>query len=93
MSGVEPLARVLRAITSAHLQGTRPSSWWQRQARAILANPGPLLEALAEAGVLQRHISSRPGCRDCSMYRTGHIHRRYVTEWEPADNAEKEMQT
>ena len=58
MSGVEALARALRATTSAHLQGTRPSRWWQRQARAILANPGPLLAALAEAGVLRDRASA-----------------------------------
>ena len=78
MSGVEPLARVLRAITSAHLQGTRPSSWWQRQARAILANPGPVLAELAKAGVLQEERAiDKPGMRGINPQR------RYVTEWRP----------
>ena len=93
----DALARALRATTSAHLQGTRPSSWWQRQARAILANPGPLLAALAEAGVLEAQV--RDVC-SCGSVRGGmwrphndtddgvhdiHRERCYVTEWRPTD--------
>ena len=94
MSGVEALARVLRATTSAHLQGTRPSSWWQRQARAILADPDPLLEALAEAGVLREEhrvlddgwaTMVQRGDRIEATGRPQTRQRRYVTEWRPTD--------
>lgn len=90
---VEKLAQVLHSLTDG-LDGEGTATWpdpahrevyalaVEEVAQAILADPGPLLEGLAEAGVLEQHMSSRPGCRDCSMYRRGHIHRRYVTKWE-----------
>lgn len=63
MSGVEALARVLSVADGrepdAHdpmMLGLRAYSMWERyteQAERILADPGPLLRALAEAGVLR----------------------------------------
>ena len=64
MSGVEALARVLRAAAGddehrviLNMNNTRSG----RQARNLLADPGPLLDALAEAGIIHPQLCSRSG--------------------------------
>lgn len=57
-------------------------------AERILADPGPLLEALAEAGVLTEVTSPlKRNCRGewAAVYDGNHTTegRRYVTEWRP----------
>lgn len=95
-SGVEALARVLRAV-GVEIGYTGADAYRKVVAERILADPGPLLEALAEAGVLREERAAlRPcGCRrpegdisGCCL-RTDVLgaapERRYVTEWRPAD--------
>ena len=91
MSGVEALARALHSLTDG-LDGEGTATWpdpahrevyalaVEEVAQAILADPGPLLAALAEAGVLTSEESPR------IMGRNGRMtvvppRRRYVTEW------------
>lgn len=100
MSGTEALARVLEAserfIASDGLPGWRSLTGGQ-MAERILADPGPLLAALAEAGVLTRHgaerrcqicgVTARRACYsprcDGSGWRVRDI---YAAEWAPADD-------
>lgn len=94
-SGVEALAQVMREYDKV---GEFWDAYYRDAAERILADPGPLLEALAEAGVLEVEGSVRRGC-GCRV-REGNIaasccylvgdggpdvpERRYVTEWMPA---------
>ena len=64
MSGVEALARVLRTAAGdderrmiLNMSNTRSG----RQARNLLADPGQLLAALAEAGIIHPQLCSRSG--------------------------------
>ena len=84
----EALARVLDpwAFESARRHSARAMA--TATATRILRDPGPLLDALAEAGVLREE--SRP--RIAPVYEGDRpvdnaliTERRYVTEWEPAD--------
>lgn len=85
MSGVEALARVL--VASA--DGQKYAAFGgPAMAEDILADPGPLLAALAEAGVLRDQPRRRRNLtRDESFpgnYRTEMVdEHRYVTEWSP----------
>ena len=99
MSGVEALARVL--CTAEGIKPDWPVSmtggrqqWELRAGHAerILADPGPLLAALAEAGVLREeaaHGSWDPDESAWIVWPNPSPHRapmrRYVTEWRPAD--------
>ena len=81
MSGVEALARVL----AANNYGTLPN-----MARAILADPAPLLAALAEAGVLREERTVTLDANGAGTHNGVWLHtspretvRRYVTKWEP----------
>lgn len=92
MSGVEPLARVLEPYetfvdTDGHLS-TRILSG-QTLAERILADPGPLLAALAEAGVLRewREQFVRDGYGEAPLSVLGEVSEPYwkscyVTEWQ-----------
>lgn len=98
-TGVNALARVLRAV-GVEVGYAGGDTYRKVVAERILADPGPLLEALAEAGVLEVEGSVRRGC-GCRV-REGNIavsccylvgeggpdvpERRYVTEWMPADD-------
>ena len=62
MSGVEALARVLAvADGSSAAGGPIPLPSHAGQAENILADPGPLLAALAEAGIIHPQLCSRSG--------------------------------
>ena len=74
----EALARVLWGNGNT---GTDVAGSYADQARRILANPGPLLAALAEAGVLTSEESPRIMGRNGRMTVVPPA-RRYVTEWE-----------
>ena len=90
MADTEALARVLARMPADP----------RKQAERILADPGPLLAALAEAGVLREDRARlRPcGCRRpvsddwsvCCYPGTDRVddapQSRYVTEWRPADD-------
>jgi hypothetical protein len=90
MSGVESLAAALRLV-GVEIGYAGGETYRLVVAERILADPGPLLAALAEAGVLvEQRGSIKP------MVRGGWAHvgfdsrtadgRRYVTEWRPADD-------
>lgn len=59
MSGVEALARVLLMAALPPGRSTYAPVSTEVQAQTILADPGPLLEALAEAGVLREERDQR----------------------------------
>lgn len=99
-SGIEALARVLALVNyrgHRRLAEADVDSWCPL-ADALVADPVPLLEALAEAGVLEVEGSVRRGC-GCRV-REGNItaaccylvgeggpdvpERRYVTAWQEA---------
>lgn len=93
----EPLAQVLRSV-GVEIGYAGAETYRRVVAERILADPGPLLAALAEAGVLEVEGSVRRGC-GCRV-REGNItaaccylvgeggpdvpERRYVTAWQEA---------
>ena len=58
MSGVEALARVLVASADGQQHAAFGGT---AMAERILADPGPLLAALAEAGIIHPQLCSRSG--------------------------------
>jgi len=97
MTGTKRLAAALCAASGMDPEGVpfpmEMTRYW-RDAQALLADPAPLLTALAEAGVLREkkcgHHDQCVTCRNLepmtrSEGRHKACHRRYVTEWRPAD--------
>lgn len=81
---VEALARVLRSV-GVEIGYAGADTYRTVVAERILADPGPLLAALAEAGVLEKQ--ERPRQRDrWTLEILREAQRRYVTAWE-ATNA------
>ena len=60
MSGVEALARVLQEYRVGQFGG-EPSRGYVMLTEAILTDPGPLLAALAEEGIIHPQLCSRSG--------------------------------
>lgn len=77
MSDVEKLARAMCRRVTAPGYCDR----CEGAAEHVLADPGPLLDALAETGVLDK-------CRRTMWDEAAgepYVERRYVTEWRPTD--------
>ena len=79
----EPSEDVVRALATAIYPAAMSRSRWEgtaiELAYDILADPGPLLAALAEAGVLRRLARETEFGRHRDTYG-------YRTEWRPADD-------
>lgn len=88
MSGVEALARVLALVNyrGNHRLAEADVDSWCPLADALVADPGPLLEALAEAGVLREAEAERTDtpplayCAGCGKPQPEHEHQ-WRTYW------------
>ena len=80
---VEALAKVLSGYRVEIMEG-RPADLRDLIAQRILANPGPLLEALAEAGVLEVERRREKWHEPTQSVRP---HARLVSPWKPVSGS------
>lgn len=92
MSGADALARVLSGYRRTAIDTDQVKVPDLMSAERILADPGPLLAALSEAGVLatERLEWVRDSYGEVPLEAVGEISEpywksRYVTEWRPTD--------